>query len=206
MYRPQRVFGQRRKVCCGRIGARLLGRLCAGDDRRDGFEAEDPAQRELSQRHALGHELAQLLHDLEPALEVDAGERLAHVESLTVAVEGPVVVCCEACVSTELAGQQTRGERNADDHADVAQAGALEEELGRSLTEDVEDDLHRCDAWILDRLQRLLNLLDADPIRADEPFLHESVAGLEHRGCVVRLPRWAVQLNEIDRVDVEVLA
>src|SRR6266436_6488527 len=65
----------------------------------------------------------------------------ADVELLTVAVVGPMVVLCELRVAAELSRQETGSERDADDHADIAQARLLEEELGRSLAEDVEDDL-----------------------------------------------------------------
>ena len=122
------------------------------------------------------------------------------------AVEGPVIVRREARLAVELAGQEAGGQRDADDHTDVAQAGLLEEELGRSLPEDVEDDLHGRDARVLDCLQRLLDLLDADAVRADDAFRHEPVAGFEHLGRVVGLPRRTVELDEIDRLDAQVLA
>ena len=52
----------------------------------------------------------------------------------------------------------------------------------------------------------LLDLLDAHPVRADEAVRDETVTGLEHRRLVVDLPRWAVELDEVDDVDAEVLS
>ena len=98
----------------------------------------------------------------------------------------------------ELAGQQPRGQRHAGDDADVAPAGLLEEQLGGPLAEQVEDDLDGRDAGVLDRLQRLLDLLDGDAVARDQPVLDEPVAGLEHRRRVVGVPRRAVQLDEVD--------
>ena len=105
----------------------------------------------------------------------------------------------------ELPRQQAGCERDARDHADVALRGLPEEQLGGSLPEHVEDDLDRRDARVLDRLQRLLHLLDADPVRAHEALVDETVAGVEHRRRVVRLPGEAVELHEIDGLDAEVV-
>ena len=105
----------------------------------------------------------------------------------------------------ELAGEQAGGERDTDDHADVAQPGLLEEQLGRPLAEDVEDDLHGRDARILDRLQRLLDLLDAHAVCLHQPFFDQAVAGFEDSRRVVGVPRRTVQLDEVGGLDAEIL-
>ena len=53
---------------------------------------EDPAQGQLGQRGAGRDERPQLLDELEPGLVVEAGERLADVEGLAVAIERAMVV------------------------------------------------------------------------------------------------------------------
>ena len=117
-----------------------------------------------------------------------------------------MVVRREGRAAVELAREQPRRERHPYDHADVTPFRLLEEQLRGPLSEHVEDDLDGGDARVLDRLQRLLDLLDADPVGAHEAVLDQPVAGLEHGGRVVRLPRRAVQLDEVDDVDAEVLA
>ena len=96
---------------------------------------ENPAQRELGQRRTRRHERLQFLHHVEPDLVVDPGEGLADVELLAVAVEFAMVVARERRVAVELPGQQSRGERDADDHPDVAAPGLVEEELRGALPE-----------------------------------------------------------------------
>src|SRR5207248_9802160 len=81
----------------------------------------------------------------------------------------------------------------------------LEEQAGRTLTEDVEDDLDGRHTRILDRLQRLLDLLDAHAVCADEALGNQPVAGLEDSRFVVDLPRRTMELDEINDVDTEVL-
>ena len=74
-----------------------------------------------------------------------------------------------------------------------------EEQLGGPLPEHVEDDLDGRDARVLDRLQGLLDLLDADPVRARRsPSATSRSQASNTDGVVVDLPRWAVELDEVD--------
>src|SRR5581483_7310677 len=130
------------------VCARLVRRLGAGDNRRDVFEVEDPAQRELCERGARRQQRAELLDGFEAGLEVHPGERLADVERLAVTVEATVVVCAETRVPSELPRQETGRERDPRDDADVVLESLTEEELRRPLAKGVEDDLHRGDARI----------------------------------------------------------
>src|SRR3989304_130957 len=70
-----------------------------------------------------------------------AREPLAPIEGFPPAVEAAVIVRGEPAVRSELAGEQPGSQRDARQNADPAFAGRLEEELGRSMTEHVEDDL-----------------------------------------------------------------
>ena len=80
----------------------------------------------------------------------------------------------------------------------------LEEQLRGPEPEGVEDDLHRLDVRILDRLEGLLHLLDADAVEADLSGLHQPVEGREDLGAVIDLRRGAVELDKIEAVDGEV--
>ena len=66
------------------------------------------------------------------------------------------------------------------------------EEAGMSLSgplpENVEDDLDRGDVRVPDRRYRLLDLLDADAVAADEALVDEPLAVLEDGGLVVDRP------------------
>ena len=105
----------------------------------------------------------------------------------------------------QLAGQQPRRQRQAREHADLAALGLGEEQLGRALAEHVVDDLHRLHAGVLDRLQRILDALDADAVEPHLPGLHQVVEDPEHLGLVVDVRRRAVQLQQIQRVGLEIL-
>jgi len=76
-----------------------------------------------------------------PGVVVHAGERLAHVERLAVAVEQPVVGCVERGLLAHLARQQARSERNSGQDPHVAAPGLGQEVVGGPLAEHVEDDL-----------------------------------------------------------------
>src|SRR5690606_40241137 len=93
-----------------------------------------------------------------------AGEGLAHVEGLAVAVEVAVVAFLEAGIGAELAAEHAAGQWHPRDHRHAAALGLAEEQLRRTQAEHVEDDLHAGDVRILDRLERLLDALDAHAI------------------------------------------
>ena len=104
-----------------------------------------------------------------------------------------------------LAGQHPRRQRQPRQDADLLLARLGEEEVGRPLAEDVVDDLHRLHAGVLDRLERLLDPLDADAVEADLAGLDQVVAEAEHLGVVVEVGGRAVQLQQIDRLGPQVL-
>ena len=71
-------------------------------------------------------------------------------------------------------------QRHAHDHRDALALGLAEEQPRRPLAEDIVDDLDRGDARIFDRLQPLLDLLDADAVVADLAARDEVVEMAEH--------------------------
>jgi hypothetical protein len=90
---------------------------------------EDPAQRELRHRRALGNQRAQLLHRVEPDIERHARKRLAEVECLAAAVEVAVVVGAEGRLARVAAGQQPRRQRHPCDDPNLPAGDLGEEQL-----------------------------------------------------------------------------
>ena len=144
------------------------------------------------------------LDRLEPDLVGHAGKRLADVEGLAVAVELAMVVVGEGGIGLELAGEQAARQRHARDHGDLARLGDVEEQPGRALPEDVEDDLDADHARIFDRLQGLLDPLDADAVVADLARGLEPVERVERLRVIIKVGRRAVELDEVERLDLEV--
>ncbi len=103
------------------------------------------------------------------------------------------------------AREEAAGERNPHDHPDVAGQRFAEEELGRPLAEHVEDDLNRLDAGVLDGFERLLDLLDTDPVVEDLASGHHVVECLEQGRPVVHVGRRAVQLDQVQCLHFQVL-
>src|SRR5450759_983551 len=172
VHRRRREWRQVRRC---RVRPGLVGRLRAGDGGRHLVGHEDPPQRQLGERGAVRHERAQFLHELQPRLVVEAGERLPDVEGFAVAVERAVVAGIERSLARERAGQEARREGHPGQDADVAAGGLGQEAVSRALADQVVDDLDARDARVLDRLERLLDALNADAVRGHGP-LDELVA------------------------------
>ena len=60
--------------------------------------------------------------------------------------------------------------------------------------------------WIFDRLDRLLDLLDAYPVVPDKFFVLQPVKRIKNGWLIIQIGRRAVQLNEVEDVDLEVIA
>ena len=117
-----------------------------------------------------------------------------------------MVVGGERRLARVLARQQSRRERHAHDDPDPAARGLGEEHAGGALAERVEDDLHGRHVRVLDRLERLLDALDADAVGGDPPLADHRLQVLEDLRVVVEVGRRAVQLHEVERLHAEVLA
>ena len=106
----------------------------------------------------------------------------------------------------ELAGEQARRERHPrqDPHVPARRLG--EEPVRGPLAEHVEDDLDRGDARELDRLEGLLDLLHADAVGGDGARGHQLVQRREVLRAVVDGRVEAVELDEVQRLDAQVLA
>ncbi len=104
----------------------------------------------------------------------------------------------------ELAAQQARRQGHPGDDPHVTLEGLPEEQVEGSLAEDVEDDLDAGHPGILDRLEGLLDLLDADPVVGDHARGDHLVHRFEEVGPVVDPGRQAVQLDQVELIELEV--
>ncbi len=115
-----------------------------------------------------------------------------------------MIVAGELRITTQLAREQTARQRHSRQNAYVAPLGLLKEESGRAQAQHVEDDLHGLDIGILNRLERLFDLLHADAVVLNLAGLHQIIQRLEHLGAVVHLGGRAVQLDNIERLDFKI--
>src|SRR5690606_518054 len=96
-------------------------------------------------------------------------------------------------------------QRHTYDHGDVARSCLAKEQHCGALPEDIVDDLNRDDVRILDGLERFLNLLDRDAVMLHFSCGNQRVERLEYFRTIVDLRRRAMQLNEIQSFDPQVL-
>src|SRR5829696_5475558 len=183
------LLRERRHLGCGDVVLDLCRVLAARDGAGDGRVHEDPTQGELREGVSFGYELLQFFGGQETRLEIHAGERLAPVEGLPLAVEVAVVVFREHAVRTHLAREEAAGEGYACQDADVAFSGEREELLFRLLAEDVEYDLDGRDARIIEGHLRLLDLLHAHAVVTNLSCFLQPVKRLEGRVLTVDF-RW----------------
>ena len=129
---------------------------------------------------------------------------LTDVEGLTMPVVRAMIVIAELRLGRHLAGEQPTRQRHSDDDPDVAGYRFAEEQLGRAVSQHVEDDLYRRDTGVLDRLECLLDLFDAHAVVPQLAPGHHVVQRLEHLRPVVDLRRRAVELEQIQCLHVEI--
>src|SRR5829696_3446611 len=191
-YPLHRLLGEGWHSCGGHIVLDLLGTLRAGDSAGDRGVHQDPAQSQLRQRIPLWHQFLQLLRGPQAGLEVHAGEGLAPVEGLTLAVEVAVIVGGELALGAHLPGEEAARERDTGEDAYVPFLRKRKELLGGFLAEDVKDNLDGLHTGIVERHPRLLDLLDADPVVLYLPCLLQTIQRLEGLVLPVGLGRRAM--------------
>ena len=160
----------------------------------------DPGEGGLRRRDAVGHERGELARGLDPGREVDARERLTHVERLAAPVVCAVVVLGEGGALRVLRSQQAGRQRHARDDAHPRVLSCGEHLVEGLQPERVKDDLDGRHRRPLDGGEGLRGL-DAHPVRRDRALVHEGVERVEHRVRLVDRGRWAVQLHEVEHVD-----
>ena len=82
-------------------------------------------------------------------------------------IEAAVVFLSEPGVPAHLASQQARRKRHPDDHTHVSAHRLPKEQVGRTLPEDVVDDLDTGEVRVLDSLEALFDLLNAHTVVGD---------------------------------------
>ena len=115
-----------------------------------------------------------------------------------------MIISGEGRLACHLARQHSRRQRQSDDHTDLAAHGFLEKQFSRALAEDVEDNLYRAHSWILDRFQRFFYLFDTDPVIPYLASLDQIVQHAKHLGHVIDFGGWAVELQEIQGIRLQV--
>src|SRR5215210_8104116 len=133
-----------------------------------------------------------------------AGEGLAPIKGLAISVEVAMVVLGELAVGPHLAGEETAGERHADEDTNVPLLGQGEELLGGLLAENIEDDLNGLHVRTVECQPRFLDGLDAHPVVLDLAGPHEPVQGVECLVSVIDLGRRAVELQQVEGIYAEV--
>src|SRR5215208_5284441 len=152
-----------------------------------------------------GYELLQFFGGQEASLQNPGLKRPPLVEGLPLAVEVAVVVFAKHAVRTHLARKQSAGEGYSGEDADVAFFGEREELLCRLLAEDVEDYLDGHDARIIEGHPRFFDLLDTYAVVAHFPCFLQPVQRLEGRVLTVDFRRRAMELQQVQGFDPEVL-
>ena len=183
-----------------------LGRpLRAWDGAGHGVEHKNPAEGELGERHPGRTDRLHFFHGGETCFVIDAGKRFADVERFAAAIELAVVIRLKRRLPRELAGEKARGQRHTSQNADASLFGLLEEQLRRPLTEHVEDNLHALDIGEVHRLEPFFRRLDADAVVLQFAGGDQVFEDLKYIGVVVDVVRRAVELQEVDRFDAEIL-
>src|SRR6202011_5818429 len=157
---PHSVWSWAGKFGGPRIRARLRGVARAGNGDGDGVEHQNPAQRKLRHR-GVWKERADLFDRCETDFIGHAREGFADVESFPFAVELAMVRSLELGVRPEFSRQKTARQRPPRDDGGLLAFGEIIKNLGRALSENIEDDLDAPHARKFDGLDRLLDALDA---------------------------------------------
>jgi len=178
--------------------------LCPGDRARDRIEHEDPPQRDLSQRCALRNDGFQLLDGFQSRLQIDARECFSHVERLALTVEVSVIVLWKLRLRGYLACKETACQRNTDYYSNFPLLCCGKEICGGLQSEHVEDDLHALEIRVFCGLERLGDLLDADPIVSHLAFTFQFIKRSENFRPIVDLGGRAVQLQQVNAVYTQV--
>src|SRR2546423_12298598 len=110
------------------------------------------------------------------------------------AIKVAVICGSELGVACEFAGEQTTGQWNAYDNADIALASCGEELLRRFESEHVEDDLNGLHIGVANGFKGLFNFFNADPVMAYFALLDQVIQDGEHFWPIVDFSRWAMQL------------
>ena len=205
MRTPSITLRRERRQSRGQCVVRhLAGSFASGDGTGDGIEHEDPTQGKLAHAHAFRHQSTQFFDGCQRYFVIDPGKGFANIEALALAIEVAVIVVGKLGIGPELAREQAAGQGNARQDAHLPELCLGEEELRRTLAKAVEDDLDALHVGEFDRLQCLFHALDADSVEADLARAHQVVEYAEDFGPVIGIGGWAVELDEVEGVSLQV--
>ena len=80
--------------------------------------------------------------------------------------------------------------------------GQLEEQISRSLAENIEDDLYRFHVRELNCLEGLFDFLNADPIMADLANLDKVIQNPEDLRAIINIGWRTVQLHQVEGLNI----
>ena len=114
-----------------------------------------------------------------------------------------MVACVKLAVGLEFAGQEPARERHSRNDGDLTLLRLRQKQVIRPLTKHVVDDLDADDARIFERFQSFLDFLDAHPMEANLAFPLKTIHRLKSFRSVVGFDWRAVQLHEVERVNLK---
>src|SRR5450631_1439587 len=195
---------ERGKIGRPRVVRYLAGALATGDRATDRIEHQDPAQSKLAHADVRRYQGADFFDRRQRHLVINPGEGLAYIETLALAVEVAMIVGIEFGIGAKLPRKQPAGQRNARQDANLLQLGLGKEEFRRTLTETIENDLHRLQVGVFHGLESLFHALHAHPIETDLARLHQVVEHGEDLGMIIGIGRRAVELHQVEDFYVQI--
>src|ERR1700738_307749 len=116
-----------------------------------------------------------------------------------------MIVRPKLALRRKLAGQHPGRQWEPGQNPDLALARFAEKQVRRTLAKDIENDLYRLHTRVFNRLQRLLDLFNADAVMANLSLPDQIVKSRKQFRPIVNLGRRAMQLQQVERLDFQVL-
>src|SRR5437667_3306457 len=115
-------------------------------------------------------------------------------------IEVTVVVGRKLRIPFKFSGKHSASKRHSREDPNFLHFRAREEDFSRALTETVENNLDGLNVGILDRLECLLDFLDAHAVVANLSGLNQIVENSEYLCMIIEFGWRAMQLQKIERI------
>src|SRR5450830_726035 len=158
---------------------------------------EYPAQGHLRHVQAGRNMAGDLLREVDAGGEFKPGKGLADIELLAVAIEVAMIVRLEGSGMRHLATQQATRQRQPHDNAYPELPGPWQQGVQRLLAEDVEDDLQRAQAFLLQTDQAFFNAFHAGAETTDQTVVAQLAQPVENPAILEHRWRHAMQLRQV---------
>src|SRR5438876_9033237 len=119
-------------------------------------------------------------------------------------IEVTVVIGRKLRIRLQFSGEHSAGKRHSREDSDFLLFRARKEDFSRALTETVENNLDGLNVGILDRLECLLDFLDAHAVVANLSGLNQVVENSEYLCMIIEFSWRAMQLQKIERIDSKI--